>query len=603
MSLSGILRRRWIVLATAFCATLFLTACGSMVGGNTLGPGIAPQFTGTPGITASQGTAYAYQIAITPTTSAANLALVTAPTGAVLSGNTLTWTPTAAQSRISNQFSVTATNSAGSATQSWTVTPSGTVTVSWVDTNWTPNGSVMTPVKIPLAEVLVPQPDGSFQPLTGAENPDGTFSIPNVPVGYYWLQVGRFSYWTSSSQFDLGTNANTPVTSPPTTGAAITQLSFNFAGLDPLQAQDELGFMWLTSPPFTLGFPAGSPAGVTTLSTGVEFSTNFNFSQSSDALLLQYEPETVGTLSVLALGPAATLPSLALTSGTANTINGTLVPSPRYSFDLNIKGSAWTPLFVGAGPSALAQEGADLALSSQSNFGWSIPLAAGLQPPNNFIFGGLPSASACFGDGTVATNSSGSLISSTPGPALPPLTADQDFGTLQYGDPFPSSWPHVFTFCQTAVITVPTPGSATPATFRIADTQSTSVPASQISPLIGQVQNPTINDMSLFIPATISAKNVTLSWSAPTGTSPTGYRIKTFFLQSSISGVSFYTEGPLFYTAKTSCSLPFLQSGQTYVFLITAVLDGAANFETHPNRSALPTAAVSVISAPMLMSN
>jgi hypothetical protein len=39
------------------------------------------------------------------------------------------------------------------------------------------------------------------------------------------------------------------------------------------------------------------------------------------------------------------------------------------------------------------------------------------------------------------------------------------------------------------------------------------------------------------------------------------------------------------------------------VFVITAVLDGAANFETHPNRSALPSAAVSVISAPMLMSN
>jgi hypothetical protein len=602
MPLSGILRPRWIVLVTTFCASLFFTACGSMVGGNSLEPGIAPQFASTPTTTASQGTAYTYQIATSPVGGGATLALMSTPSGAALSGNTLTWTPSAAQSRISNQFSVTATNAAGSATQSWTVTPSGTVTVAWVDTNWTPNGTVMTPVKIPLAEVLVPQPDGSFQPLTGAENPDGTFSIPNVPGGYYWLQVVRFSYWTSSSQFDLGINSNAPVLSPPTTGAATTQFIFNFAGLDPLQAQDELGFLWLTSPPFTLSFPAGSRAGATTLSTGLGISTNFNFSQSSDALLLQYEPETLGTLSVLALGPAATLPSLALMNGSANTINGTLVPSPRNSFDLNIKGSAWTPLFVGAGPSALAQEGADLALSSQSNFGWSIPLAAGLQPPSNFIFG-LPSASACFGYGTVATNSSGSFTSSPPGPALPPLTADQDFGTLQYGDPFPSSWPHVFTFCQTAVMTVPTPGSATPATFRIADTQSTSVPASQISPLIGQVQNPTINGMSLFVPATISAKNVTLSWSAPTGTTPTGYRIETFFPRSSISGVPFYAQGPLFYTAKTSCSLPFLQSGQTYVFVITAVLDGAANFETHPNRSALPTAAVSVISAPMLMSN
>jgi hypothetical protein len=57
MSLYGILRPRWIVLATAFCASLFLTACGSMVGGNSLGPGIAPQFTSTPRTTAFDGAA------------------------------------------------------------------------------------------------------------------------------------------------------------------------------------------------------------------------------------------------------------------------------------------------------------------------------------------------------------------------------------------------------------------------------------------------------------------------------------------------------------------------------------------------------------------
>jgi hypothetical protein len=38
------------------------------------------------------------------------------------------------------------------------------------------------------------------------------------------------------------------------------------------------------------------------------------------------------------------------------------------------------------------------------------------------------------------------------------------------------------------------------------------------------------------------------------------------------------------------------------VFLISAILDGHANFEASPNRSALPTASVSVVSAPITIS-
>lgn len=604
MYLSGNLPWRWAVFVSVLCVSLFLSACGAVVGGNSPGPGLPPQFTSTPGTAASQGSAYTYQIVLTTATSAATLTLVTAPSGATLTGNTLTWTPSAAQPRTSNQFSITATNAAGNATQSWTVIPSGTVTVSWVNTDWTPNGTSMVPNKIPLAQVWVPQPDGSFLPVPGAENPDGSFSIPNVPGGYYWLEVGRFFYWTSNSTFDLGMDVNTAATFPPTVSPSSTHLIFNFAGLDPLQAQDELGFFWFLSPPFTLDFDGSSPAGATSLTTGILISTNIDFSQSGAAFLLQYEPETIGTLSALALGPAVTLPSFALTNGTSNTISGTLAPSPRNSFDLNVKGSAWTPLFAGAGPGTITQEGADLEVAAQaymtdphvlSTFGPSIPLVAGprasaLSPLE------LPSAPACFVSGPA------NPALSAAGPPYPPLTSDQDFGTVQYGDPFASSWLRVFTFCQTALVPLAIPGSTTPVSFRIVDKQSSGLPASQISPLIGQVQNPTINGMNLFQPATVAAKSITLSWSAPAGTAPTGYKVESYF-PVSLNGASAYVPGPLFYTAKTSCSLPFVQPGQTYVFVITAVLDGAANFESQPNRSALPTAAVSVVSAPILIGN
>ena len=78
--------------------------------------------------------------------SAVSFALTTAPAGAVLSGNTITWTPTTPQSRIANKFRVTATAAAGDvSTQSWAVTPSGTVHLSWIDTYWKASGPLTVP--------------------------------------------------------------------------------------------------------------------------------------------------------------------------------------------------------------------------------------------------------------------------------------------------------------------------------------------------------------------------------------------------------------------------------------------------------------------------
>jgi len=105
--------------------------------------------------------------------------------------------------------------------------------------------------------------------------------------------------------------------------------------------------------------------------------------------------------------------------------------------------------------------------------------------------------------------------------------------------------------------------------------------------------------MSLFVPGSVSATGVTLKWAAPSGMTPAGYKITAFTAGAFPNGVMSYLPNSVFYTAKTSALLPTLQAGKTYVFIITAILDGAANFETQPNRSALPTASVSIVSAPI----
>jgi hypothetical protein len=582
--------------------SLLLAGCG-VVGVGMQNTTAVPIFASSPGTTATQDSTYTYQIATKPAVGAVTLALASSPSGATLSGNTLTWTPSAGQSRIPDEFTVTATTSGGSATQSWSVTPVGTVSGTWVDTNWTPSGVVLMPFDFTKAPVppsaLVPQPDGSFQTVFGTGNSDGTFSIPNIPGGYYWLRPAvSASYWTSSSTFDFGEVLNTQPLKE-TTSVTTTTLQLNFSGLDPLQAQDALWFLPVPLVGFA-GISGPLPVGVTTLNTTAIFKSNFDFSQINTAFMLQYEPETIGAVSTLALGSEATLSNLALTNGTVNTISGTLTHSPQVSFDLNVKGSAWAPLFENVGPGPGNPFESNLSITAQPYVNGTdvfaiSGLGVSLFGPPRFPLD-LPTSYCPISGPTTSTG----FLAGQPGE--PPVVTDQDFGLVHYGDPFPSAWPRVFTFCQTASVNVPLPGATSSVTFNLVDTQSTPPPNSQIAPLISQVQNPTIDGSSAFVASTVGATGVTISWTAPGGAVPTGYKIATFVAAVPPNGVLTYIPAETFYTEKTSVMFPILQAGKTYVFLISAILDGRANFETSPNRSALPTASASVVSAPITIS-
>jgi len=146
-----------------------------------------------------------------------------------------------------------------------------------------------------LPQALVPQSDGSFQTVNGSGNSDGTFSIPDIPGGYFWLLPGHGAYWTSSRTFDFGVDINGQ---PPSSGsgAANTSLELNLAGLDPLQTGDQVTFIWDTSLPFYSALSTGLPAGATTFSSVSMIGSDADFSQTGTAFLLQYQPEVVGTL-------------------------------------------------------------------------------------------------------------------------------------------------------------------------------------------------------------------------------------------------------------------------------------------------------------------
>jgi hypothetical protein len=197
---------------------------------------------------------------------------------------------------------------------------------------------------------------------------------------------------------------------------------------------------------------------------------------------------------------------------------------------------------------------------------------------------------------------------------MPPLiSSDLDFGTIAYGDPFPATWQRVFTFCQQAALampslttttTTPTGTQTTTWSYNLTNRQAIALPSAPVTPLVSPVVNPMVNGASLFSPATLNTRVLSLSWQKPTIGAPYGYTVQV--ISPSSTGTLSVTRIPtvVLSTAQTSLTVPLelLTAGQTYLISITAKVDGKANMETSPNRSALPTGSADVVSAPITIS-
>jgi hypothetical protein len=408
------------------------------------------------------------------------------------------------------------------------------------------------------------------------------------------------AYWTSASTFDDGIDiAGSPV--PIATSNSTTTFDFSLSGLDSVAAP--------TSVEFSPGIQLFSdyltdPAASTTLSESFGMSSNIDWSQVNTAFLLQYEPSTLGPLNNLVLGPELSLSGLSFTDGATNTITQALQPSPQASLSVSVPGSQWAPLFINASPAAPTQYSSAITLDAEA-----------------YVTGGRNAAGTAFGADLIlagtALQTSGFGFSSQPfggcgGDEFPPLgginsqpaiLTDQDLGTLQYGDPFPSSWTRSLTFCQQAVVPIAVPNSTSTADFTLVAGESVAPSNAPLAPLVGTVEAPTINGASLFTANTLNTTVAALSWSAPSGTKPYGYRVEVFTATTLPDGRVTYLPASTFSTAKTSVTLLPLTAGNTYVFAISARVDGTANIETSPLRSSLPAAFSNVVSAPITISS
>lgn len=565
--------------AEAGAANQFAVTATTSTGGTntqswtvTVAVATTPVFTSVPPAAAVEGTVYSYAPSATSADgTGVTFALTSSPSGATLGGSTISWTPTPAEARLSNAFVVTATTGAGlTNTQSWTVTPSGTIRGSSIDMYWGANGSTAAPVDLSgyTFSALAPNAAGGFTSIAGAGNANGTFTIPGVPAGNYWLTYndsegnGPWSYWTSSSTFDIGADylgRNISSVNCENTAA----LSLNLTGLDSLASDFSDLDIFVPNIEGGSGYSI-APGSPTTFAGIVNSSCPIDPASGDVTYVVQGEPAAglaSGFSGIEVPGPALVLNTLAAPAGSTTNVAGALTKTNPQSLDFAWQGAGWAADFnqVGPGVATLGISEAELLLqpfvSDRYAQGQDLALA-----------------------GVASTG----------------MSSNVDAGTVAYNNPFPSTWLPVYTAFAEASI------ADAAGNYAVNYGSTTTAPANGFAPLMSAVQNPTMNGGSLFTAASSNTTSVTLSWTAPAGLSPAGYEISYYCVDTVCPNNSAGT----LYTASAPVTLPpgALTPGYDYGFAIGAFADSRANFNSSPNRGGYPQAYADVVSAPLSIS-
>jgi hypothetical protein len=413
----------------------------------------------------------------------------------------------------------------------------------------------------------MPQADGTVTTLPGTGNSDGTFTIPNVPAGSYWLQMsfsGKASwsgpnqfYWTSSSTIDCGGDG---LGRPNTTSVSAIYLNWNLTNLtswsnenyDKVDAYAPNANSWF------------NPDAVTQTDGATTFvdpdqqiqMTQVDPTQGDIAYIDQDGYTFTENATVWSVMSTAAIPSTfsIVNPGDIGNITAAMVPnSSSITMDMNVDFPSYTQALSNANPS----------LSVQNYDGWVQlqPFVTDRSTPNwNTVW-----------LGEVWNNNN--TVPTTP----------TDLGTLNLGTQYPSTWPLTSSFEESGTDTLQLSGSANPTTIEveIGHTGPNTPTASQPDePVMSAVQNPTINGGSFSNPPAISSGPINLAWSAPNALAPYGYWVALYTIDAPSGSIANEVD---FYTAQPALTIPSqsLPTG-TYLFQVEAMADSLAKIETAP---------------------
>ena len=532
---------------------------------------VKPTFTSTPSLVATQGVQYQYVVtASTPDHEAITFSLH-GPTGATLvGGNTMTWTPLASQSRRADNFVITARSaSGGTVMQTFQIVPSGTVSGTRID-HYLRAMTIPENLSAQGITAYVPNGAAAYKTVAGTGTSSGTFSINNVPGGYYLLAVGGFYLWTQNSTVHLDTYADSrpnPAQADPST----TSVTFDLTNINTWQTDDTLE---MVAPNNATYLSFGEAAGAN------KFTGTYSYGGSlSDASLLdhyyvtQLITQPVGGTPFVALGRYFAVPKFTQADGSDTPIQGAMRTIPQtLQFEANFNAGDIT-----TAAKAISAKG---SLSDTSVFLDAFPgsLASGF------------------------VTASPDLVGYSLGNGLPFLTSNLDYGPVFYGDPFPVGWPLFIGYIWSVNVPYVAPGATSSTTlfgssFGFTTTQPTSTQSLPL--LVSGPTTPTVNGQSFASNLKGIGLTPQLAWVAPSVGTASYYQLFVWKLVKNGTNSEAHLAATV-QTSATSVTLPpgLLISGDAYVFDLWANTAHAYN-TMQPLKTQLPYGATDVMSGVM----
>ncbi|MBL8922127.1 MAG: hypothetical protein JNJ54_24975 [Myxococcaceae bacterium] len=426
----------------------------------------------------------------------------------------------------------------------------GDVTGTVTSLNYLVNGTTaMSPFNLSAVAIEAWVPNGSsYTVLTGTGQVNGTFRVPNVPMGPYLMRVGASFLQTTARQttfysYNVGRAGAAVANVNPTT------MNLNLTGALPwINGQDQI--VWVSP---NLGntfynFQSFSSTMPTVGATSINLSVNMNgvelASQAAgdDTWALQFRGVADGGYFQGGVVAGGQLPPFTQQNGQTTTVSATLLspptlPSLTQSFNWNL--NAFSAL--------------------------QLSLPAGTNPRGTFVLSPFPATTG---------NTLGVVdlwFAQIPAANLPP-------SSFTLVTPFPSGWAitgRVFFVVDTPRTVAGTSGPAALISgFGHFDSMAT-LTSSPITPRLGPVTNVTLNGTP-FTSDRTSVGTMTLNWTPPSLGTPNTYFIGVNRLTGVAGMPTAIAESFTVSVAGPPFVVPsqLLVAGQPYVFEINAVTAG-----------------------------
>lgn len=443
---------------------------------------------------------------------------------------------------------------------------SGTMQVTWVTD--TPTTLPYDLTQTALTAVVPVDGGTSWVTYPAISQSDGTFTIPNVPAGGYYL---RLSTWTA--QFTTARELDMSYASIGRSTAAYpqqtnTELVLNATGMQPWQTEDDLmlvslnaGFINRYLPYYTYQNPAVT-AGATSLYLPLAYtylrSPLIDSSMGDTAQLFQLTTSsTFGGHPVLTLVRSTALSPFTVVDGQSVSTNGSFAPVPQdQTLIFNWDRAAFSATGPAAVPGTTSTEYQSVGL-------YALPLA--------HTWGFYDSSALLF-------------------EMTPAVGTSQLSDTVTYGNPLPASWEKIVLFgsyfARTYSLSGATPANASGGTYIYA--RESDVANGVISPLVTPVTTVLVNGSPSTTPLTGSA-TPTLQWTAPPSADVAGYYVSAYRLGVQ-NGRTTRTYSALIRTSQTSATfLPGMLTPGTYHFVVSVVGGNPEfKFDSQPYRTPAP---------------